>query len=115
MAAIEDSLVVIWTSGDRDVALNMIFMYSLNAKRNKWWNDVRLIIWGPSSKLLSVDMELQNEIGKMRKAGIILEACKACADRYGVAEDLEKLGIEVRYMGNPLTSYLKEGRKIISF
>jgi hypothetical protein len=25
----EDSLVVLWTSGDKEVALNMVFMYTL--------------------------------------------------------------------------------------
>jgi hypothetical protein len=114
MSLIEDSLVVLWTSGDRDVALNMVFMYTLNAKRRNWWGDVRLIVWGPSAKLLSEDRELQGVIVQMREAGVILEACKACADRYGVSADLEKLGIAVRYMGIPLTEYLKEGRHVLA-
>jgi hypothetical protein len=90
-------------------------MYTLNAKRNNWWNDMRLIVWGPSSKLLSVDKELQDEIKKMKEADVILEACKACTDRYGVSENLEKIGIDVKYMGVPLTTYLKEGRKVVTF
>lgn len=114
LARIEDSLVVLWTSGDREVALNMVFMYTLNAKRRKWWEEVRLIVWGPSAKLLSEDQELQGEILQMREAGVVLEACKACADRYGVSADLEQLGIDVRYMGIPLTEYLKEGRHVLA-
>ena len=114
MSLIEDSLVVLWTSSDRDVALNMVFMYTLNAKRRNWWGDVRLIVWGPSAKLLSEDRELQGVIVQMREAGVILEACKACADRYGVSADLEQLGIAMRYMGIPLTEYLKEGRHILA-
>jgi len=110
-----DSLVVLWTSRDREVALNMVFMYTFNAKRRNWWSEVRLIVWGPSSKLLSEDKELQDEIKKMKEAGVILEACKACSDRYGVSEDLEQLGIDVRYMGVPLTDYLKEGKSVITF
>jgi hypothetical protein len=110
----KQSLVVLWTSGDRDVALNMVFMYTFNAKRRNWWDDVRLVVWGPSSKLLAEDPELQAEITKMREAGVILEACKACADRYGVSNDLAQLGIDVRYMGVPLTEYLKEGRNVLA-
>lgn len=110
----QESLVVLWTSGDRDVALNMVFMYTFNAKRRNWWNDVRLIVWGPSSKLLAEDVEIQTEISKMREAGVILEACKACADRYGVSDDLVQLGIDVHYMGVPLTEYLKEGRNVLA-
>jgi hypothetical protein len=92
----------------------MVFMYTFNAKRRNWWNDVRLIVWGPSSQLLAEDVELQTEISKMRDAGVVLEACKACADRYGVSEKLAELGIDVRYMGVPLTNYLKEGRNVLA-
>jgi hypothetical protein len=51
----------------------------------------------------------------MSDRGLILEACKTCADSYVVSEKLEKLGVEVRYMGVPLTEYIKEGKPIIMF
>jgi hypothetical protein len=111
----EDSLIVIWSSKDRDVALNTVFMYAHNAKRRGWWDDVRLIVWGPSSKLLTEDKELQNRIEDMIEDGVILEACKACADNYGVSKHLAELGINVYYIGQKLTQYIKEGRKIITF
>lgn len=63
-------LLVVWTSGDRDVAMNMVFMYTYNAKKNGWWENIRFLIWGPSSKLLSEDKELQKEIQKMKEVGI---------------------------------------------
>ena len=110
-----DKLVVLWTSGDRDVALNMVFMYTLNAKLHNWWADVTFIVWGPSSKLLASDTELKDQIKKMKEVGIILEACQACADRYGVSGMLQELGIDVKYMGQPLTQYIKEGRHILTF
>jgi hypothetical protein len=65
----EDSLVLLWTSGDREVALNMVFTYTLNSKLKNWWSEVRLIVWGPSSRLLSEDKDLQDEIRKMKNAG----------------------------------------------
>ena len=103
-----DELVVVWTSGDREVALKMAFMYTLNAKRFKWgWKSVALVVWGPSSKLLTEDEELQEYISRIRGAGVKLFACKKCADLYGVSDDLKRLGIEVKYMGKPLTDYLQ--------
>ena len=111
----EDKLAVLWTSGDRDVALKMVFMYTLNARLNGWWKDITLIVWGPSSKLLSHDTELQDYIARMKEAGVVLRACKACADSYGVSDSLEKLGISVEYMGVPLTEMLKEGYKVVTF
>ncbi len=108
-------LKVIWTSSDKDVALKMVHMYVYNAKLNKWWDDIELIIWGPSAKLLSEDKDLQLSIEAMLKKDIKVMACKACSDSYGVTEILEKLGIEVMYMGVPLTEYLKSDAKVITF
>ncbi len=100
-------LGVLWTSGDRDVALKMVFMYTLYAKQQGWWDEIQLIVWGPSSKLLTEDAELQQEVGKMQEAGVEVVACKACADSYGISDQLEALGIEVKYVGVQLTEMLK--------
>jgi hypothetical protein len=110
-----DSLVVLWTSGDKEVATKMVFMYTLNAKKRKWWAAVTLIVWGPSAKLLSEDADLQQKIAEMKAEGIKLEACKACADQYGISSSLENLGIDVKYMGIPLTEYIKKGEHILTF
>lgn len=107
-------LAVLWTSSDREVALKMVFMYTCNSKLKGWWDDVTLIVWGPSTKLLSVDIELQNNLKKVQEAGVKVQACRACADMYEVSEKLEALDIEVIYMGEPLTGYLKNGWKVIT-
>jgi hypothetical protein len=110
-----DKLNVIWSSGDRDIAMKMVFMYTLNSKLRGWWEAIELIVWGPSAKLLSEDKELQEQIQKMLEAGVQISACKACADSYGVSDALTVMGIEVRYMGEPLTKILKDSQKIITF
>lgn len=111
-----DHLVVVWSSGDREVALKMIFMYVMNSKLNAWWRAVTLVVWGPSSKLVSVDSELQAYLSKIKESGVELLACKRCSDMYGVSGDLEKLGIEVKYMGDPLTKFLKDSTcRVITF
>ncbi|MCE5270731.1 DsrE family protein [bacterium] len=103
-----DKLVVLWTSGDREVALKMAFMYTFNAKAQLWWKDVTLIVWGASARLLAVDLELREYAHRMLDSGIKIQACKACADSYGVSDNLASLGVEVRGMGQPLTEYLKD-------
>jgi hypothetical protein len=111
-----DTLVVLWSSGDREVATKMVFMYTLNAKRRGWWKEVTLIVWGPSAKLLTEDRELQERIEEMRQAGVEFFSCKACSDSYGVSESLEKLGIKVTYMGESFTQMLKdEYKQVITF
>ena len=110
----EDKLVVVWTSGDKEVALKMVFMYTYNAKKQAWWDDVTLLVWGPSSKLLSQDKELQDYVKKMIETGVHVMACKACADEYGVADKLKELGVTVKYAGQDLTQFIKE-RKVVTF
>lgn len=108
-------LAVLWTSGDRDVALKMVFMYTYNTKANGWWDTIQLIVWGPSSKLLSQDTELQEYVKKMMSVGVEVVACKACSDSYGVSAKLESIGVDVKYMGEPLTKMLKSDWKVITF
>ena len=111
----KDTLAILWTSGDPDVALKMVFMYAKAAIKNKWWNSINLIIWGPSSKLTSENEVIQKEIKEMQKLGIVVDACKACADQYGVAGKLAELGITVKYMGEPLTDFLKSDAEVVTF
>ena len=109
-----NKLAVLWTSGDPEVAEKMGFMYTYNAKKQGWFDEVVLIVWGPSAKLLSENEMLQDYIKKMQDAGVKVEACVACARMYGVDDDLKKMGIDVKGMGIPLSDYLKEGWKTLS-
>jgi hypothetical protein len=110
----KDKLVVLWTSGDREVALKMVFMYTYNAKARGWWEDITLVVWGPSAKLLTEDMELQEYMARILEAGVTVKACKGCSDQYGVSEKLEELGITVLYIGKELTDYIKDGREMLT-
>ena len=108
-------LCVVWTSGDPGVAKNVCFMYSHNAKRRGWFDEVHLIVWGPSDKLLVENKELQDELKAMQKSGVVVEACLACAKNYGVVDALNRLGIDVKFMGEPLSDRLKGGWKVLTF
>ena len=109
-----DSLVILWTTRDPEVAKNMVFMYAKNSRLKGWWKEVRLVIWGPSADEMADNLELQIELEKLLNSGVEVLACKACADSYGVSEKLEELGVKVLYMGEPLTEYLKAGLHVIS-
>lgn len=109
-----NNLAVLWTSGDPDLAEKMAFMYTYNAKKQGWFDEVVLIVWGPSAKLLSENKMLQDYVKKMQDAGVKVEACMACARMYEVDGKLQELGIDVKGMGVPLSNYLKEGWKTLS-
>jgi len=111
----DNRLAVIWSSGDPEVANKVCFMYTQNAKKQKWFDEVTLIVWGPSAKLLAANRELQTKIQSMLNDGVKIQACQACSDSYGVSDDLRKLGIDVKYMGKPLTDILKQGWKVLTF
>ncbi|MFW6378145.1 MAG: DsrE family protein [Bacillota bacterium] len=111
----KERLNVLWTSGDKDVALNMMFMYILNSIKHDWWEEVNLIIWGPSAKLVAEDRKIQEKIAEGLELGITIEACRACASNYNAADRLEEMGIEVKYMGEPSTAYIKSDSKVITF
>ncbi len=110
-----NSLVILWTSSDPEVFNKVVLPYSLNSKKQEWWQEVELLIWGPSTKLLAETKILQEKITALQDAGIVLTACLWCADQYEATGTLEKLGIDVKYMGQPLTEYLQSGKKVITF
>jgi len=109
------SLVILWTSSDPEVFNKVVFPYGLNSKKQEWWQEVELLIWGPSTKLLAESAELQEKIKTLQTAGVVLTSCRWCADQYEATETLEKLGIDVKYMGKPLTDYLQSDKRVITF
>ncbi|MFH1058112.1 MAG: DsrE family protein [Pseudomonadota bacterium] len=111
----QEEVAIIWAARDREVALNLAFMYAKNARLKGWWSKVTLVIWGPSAELTTQDAGLQKELKEMAKAGVELKACKACADRYQVSDKLEALGVEVLYTGQILTNWLKSGVQVLTF
>ena len=94
-------LAVLWTSGDPDVAHRVCLMYTHAAQEQKWFDPVKLIVWGPSARLLAGDRELQSKVQAMMADGVHVQACVVCADSYGVTDPLRDLGIEVKQMGEP--------------
>lgn len=114
-AAEADRLAVVWSSGDPEVAHRVCLMYTQAAQQQKWFNRVRLIVWGPSARLLAADKDLQAKVKSMMKDGIQVQACVVCADSYGVSDRLRDLGLEVKPMGSPLSGLLKQGWKVITF
>ncbi len=111
----KEKLVVLWASGDRDVAEKSCLMYAHAAKRNGWFDEVVLIVWGSSSRLLAEDEALQEKVKAMKSDGVILEACIACSNMLGVTDELKDLGIDVKGMGLPLSDYLKSGYHVLTY
>jgi hypothetical protein len=108
------NLLVLWTNDNRETALNMILMYTYNAKFKGWWSNVALLVWGASGRLLAKDVQIQTMVHKMKEAGIRIFICKRCLENLGIVEEVEKLGHEVFYVGEEFTRLLKEGWTVLS-
>lgn len=109
-----DQLYILWTSKDEETFDEMVYMYARHSKKFNWWNEITLVIWGASAKLAGSDDLVQLKLKELIEDGINVEACKACADDLGVSDQLSSIGVEVKYWGQPLTSILKSGEKLIT-
>ncbi len=112
----QDKLVVLWTSDDPYLAERVAFMYTHEAKASGWFEEVTLIVWGPSAKLLAENVRIQEQVRDMELDGVVVEACITCANDYGVTAALEELGfVDLKPMGRPLTEYIKSGIYVLTF
>ncbi|MFP4065233.1 MAG: DsrE family protein [Bacteroidales bacterium] len=112
----QDKLVVLWTSDDPYVAERVAFMYTHTARAAGWYDEVTLIVWGPSAKLLAENVRIQEMVRDMERDGVVIEACITCANDYGVSADLDELGfVNLKPMGEPLTEYIKSGAYVLTF
>ena len=113
--AASSRLAVVWTSGDPEVAHRVCLMYSHAARTARWFEEVQLVVWGPSARLLAADKDLQAKVKSMQQDGVQVRACIVCADSYGVTARLRELGIEVKAMGQPLTELIRQDWKVLTF
>jgi hypothetical protein len=110
----KEKLYILWTNDDEVTFKNMISMYAFNAKKNDWWNEIEIIIWGSPAKLVANNEEVQKYIKKLIDNSVKISACRACADELQATEKLIDLGIEVKYWGEPLTKIIKNKENLIT-
>ena len=105
---------ILWTTDNKDTALNMICLYAQNAKIQGWIENVTILIWGASQTLVSQDEEIQAKIKEMINDGVEVIACLACAQKVGVVDSLQSCGINTFYTGEILSDWIKSGENIVS-
>lgn len=110
----KNKLNILWTNDNIITAEKMVFMYALVSKRRDIWEEVQIIIWGATTKLVAENKQIQELIEEAKLEGIHVSACRSCADQLGVTEVLEGLDIEVIYQAEPFTKIVKEDEKLIT-
>ena len=106
---------VVVSSGDPDVALEVGLVYPLNAKKEGWMDEVKVIFFGPSEKLVAYNTQVQERIRELQEAGIEVLACIWCAERMNITEVIEGLGVPVLSVGPIISQMLKDGWASLSF
>lgn len=109
-----DELYILWTNDNIITTEKMVFMYGHNGFKKGWWDKITIIVWGATAVLAAENIEIQNKIKEMIADGVKFIACKSCADKLGVSEKLETLGIEVFYTGETLTGLIKDKKNLLT-
>jgi len=104
----QSKVAVIITSPDVDVAWTGLF-YAIKGTRNCFMGDLRLVLWGPAERTIAETAELQEMVKEYKGLGRQVFACRTCSDRYGVTEDMGKLGCRVDYVGSIVSQWVKDG------
>ncbi len=103
----ENKVTILWTSGDPITAEFMVFMYAENSLIRKWWEEVEIIVWGASTKLVIEDKSVQEKLLDLMEKGVQVRFCRSCAAKLDLTSQLESLGFNLESMGPPLTEKLK--------
>ncbi|MFP4478645.1 MAG: DsrE family protein [Candidatus Izemoplasmatales bacterium] len=110
----KNHLLVLWKTDSMIDVEELLIPYVFASKKNEWWDQVSVIIWGGSQRLVSENKAIQDKVIQMLDLGIQVHACKKCADDLCVADHLSQVGIDVLYTGEMLTEYLKSDAKVLT-
>jgi hypothetical protein len=110
----QSKVAVIIASQDVDVIWTGLF-YAIKGTRNGFMDDLRLVLWGPAEKTIAENTEMQEMVKEYQGLGKPVFACKTCSDRYGVTEEMEKLGCVVDYVGSIVSQWMKEGFQLFNW
>lgn len=110
----KSKLNILWTSSDLITAEKLVLMYATNALLQNWWDEVEIIVWGSSAKLIAENEIVREKIKHAIHVGVKFSACKACSDQISVSDILSSIGIELKYWGEGLTEILKEDGKLLT-
>jgi len=104
---LSSKLLVIVATGDKEKARTAL-MYAHNVMKRGWLDDVKIVYFGPSERLVVDDPILADQAQEIAEAGGSI-ACKYISDRDDVSEKFEELGVQVEYVGSIISDLIKDG------
>jgi hypothetical protein len=110
----DDELTILWTNADPITSHHMVMMYATNAKLNKWFDEVKVVLWGTPQKYVSEDKKIQERIKIAKQAGVKFSACISCSNNIVKTKELNALGIETIRWGERLSDLMKDGKPLLT-
>ncbi len=111
-----DKLFLLICDADPRILNDVAFTYARTAIKQKWMDEILLVLWGPSLTSVISTLELKAAVMDLiEMEGIQVVASQQCAEDYRVTDKLEKLGISLISVGEKITGLLKEGWHQLSF
>jgi len=105
---------ILWTTDNKETALHMVCLYAHNALLKGWMDEVEILVWGASQRLIAEDAEVRAKVEMMVQDGVNVVACLKCADTLEITQSLQTCGIDVYYTGELLSAWINSGETIIS-
>jgi hypothetical protein len=101
------NVIAIISTAEKQKALTGI-MYAVNAQKNKWVDDIKVIFLGPFENLMCEDEEVAPAASQLLDYQTPI-ACKFLSDCDGISDKLHELGVSVDYVGSLISGYIDEG------
>ena len=105
---------ILWTADNKETALHMVCLYAHNALLKGWMDEVEVLVWGASQRLIVEDAEVRAKVEAMIRDGVKVVACLKCADSLEITAPLQTCGIDVHYTGELLSTWINSGESVIS-
>ena len=103
-----DKICIVVASSDRRV-IKTALQYARRTVTEKFMNDTKVFLFGPSEEVIAYDTELQDFLKRYLDVRKEVLACKWCSDDYGVSDALTELGVKVEYIGVLVSQAIEQG------
>ena len=84
-------------------------MYALNAMKSGWLQDVKLVLFGPAERLFLEDPDFEDLVRQFMEVAKTPLACQYISDKERTSERLRDMGLDVQYVGPPISEAIREG------
>ena len=107
LTGMAEKLLVIMSTGDKEKALTAL-MFAKNALKNKRFEDVRVVYFGPVERLMASDAKVADAAIEISSMGESI-ACKAISDRQNISDKIAGMGVRIEYVGSIISDYINDG------